>query len=203
MSFEFFITTIIVVVLPGTGVLYTMSVGLGSGFRSSIVAAIGCTLGILPAAIASIIGLAALLHTSALAFQIIKYVGVLYLFYMAWSISREGGALDVSVDNSKAGWLRIVTNAILLNSLNPKLSLFFMAFLPQFVPADVANPTPVLILLAGIFMVLTFVIFVGYGAFASLARDFVISRPGVLKWLRRIFAGTFGLLGLKLAMAER
>jgi len=203
LSFEFFITTIIVVVLPGTGVLYTMSVGLGSGFRSSIVAAIGCTLGILPAAIASIIGLAALLHTSALAFQIIKYVGVLYLFYMAWSISREGGALDVSVDNSKAGWLRIVTNAILLNSLNPKLSLFFMAFLPQFVPADVANPTPVLILLAGIFMVLTFVIFVGYGAFASLARDFVISRPGVLKWLRRIFAGTFGLLGLKLAMAER
>jgi len=203
MSIEFFLTTMVVVILPGTGVLYTLSVGLGSGFKSSIAAAIGCTLGILPAAIASIIGLAALLHTSALAFQIFKYLGVLYLFYMAWNISREGGALDVSEDNSDAGWLRIVVNAILLNTLNPKLSLFFMAFLPQFVPAHLSNPTPMLILLAGIFMLLTFVVFVGYGAFAALARDYVISRPNVLKWLRRSFAGTFGFLGLRLALAER
>lgn len=203
MSIEFFLTTIIVVLLPGTGVLYTLSVGLGSGFRRSIAAAFGCTLGILPAATASIIGLAALLHTSALAFQIIKYLGVLYLFYMAWNISREGGALDISEDNTDSGWLRIIVKAILLNTLNPKLSLFFMAFLPQFVPAHLSNPTPMLISLAAIFMLITFMIFVGYGAFAALARDYVISRPKVLKWLRRSFAGTFGFLGLKLALSDR
>jgi threonine/homoserine/homoserine lactone efflux protein len=203
MSIEFFLTTIIVVLLPGTGVLYTLSVGLGSGFKSSVAAAFGCTLGILPAATASIIGLAALLHTSALAFQIIKVLGVLYLFYLAWNFSREGGALDVSEDKTGSGWLRIVVNAILLNTLNPKLSLFFMAFLPQFVPAHLSNPTPMLILLAAIFMLVTFVVFVGYGAFASLARDYVISRPNVLKWLRLSFAGTFGFLGLKLALSDR
>ncbi len=202
MSIEFLLTSIIVVLLPGTGVLYTLSVGLGRGFKASIAAAFGCTLGILPAAIASIVGLAALLHASALAFQVFKYLGVLYLFYMAWNIARDGGVLDISDEKTENNWLRIIINGILLNILNPKLSLFFLAFLPQFVPAQLENATPVLILLAAIFMLLTFVVFIFYGAFASLARDYVISRPGVLIWLRRTFAGTFGFLGLRLALSD-
>lgn len=203
MSIEFFLTSIIVVLLPGTGVLYTLSIGLGRGFRASIAAAFGCTLGILPAAIASIIGLAALLHASALAFQIIKYLGVLYLLYMAWNISREGGVLDITAEKSETNWFRIIINGMLLNILNPKLSLFFLAFLPQFVPARLENATPTLIFLASVFMALTFVVFIGYGSFASLAREYVISRPGVLIWLRRIFAGTFGFLAIRLALSDR
>ena len=203
MSIEFFVTSIVVILLPGTGVLYTLAVGLGRGFRPSISAAFGCTLGILPAAIASIIGLAAILHTSALAFQVIKYLGVAYLFYMAWSIMRDGGALTVSEDKLETSYLRIVVSGMLLNVLNPKLSLFFLAFLPQFIAAEVGNATPTLALLAAIFMLLTFVVFVGYGACASLARDYVISRPAVLTWLRGSFAGTFGFLGLRLALSDR
>ncbi len=203
MSLEYFLTSIVVVLLPGTGVLYTLAIGLGKGFRPSIAAAFGCTLGILPAAIASIIGLAALLHTSALAFQILKYLGVAYLFYMAWNILREGGALSVPEDRSQTSAWRIVLSGLLLNVLNPKLSLFFLAFLPQFVTADAAHPTPQLISLAAIFMALTFVVFVGYGACAALARDYVISRPAVMTWFRRSFAGTFGFLGLRLALSER
>ena len=203
MSVEFLLTSIVVVLLPGTGVLYTLAVGLGRGFRPSIAAAFGCTLGILPAAIASIVGLAAILHTSALAFQIVKYLGVAYLFYMAWSIMKDGGTLDVSEDKARVSAGRTILNGMLLNILNPKLSLFFMAFLPQFVPLDAQGATASLVLLAAVFMALTFIIFVGYGACAAMARDYVISRPVVMTWLKRTFAGTFGFLGLRLALSER
>jgi len=202
MSVEFFLTSIVVILLPGTGVLYTLAIGLGRGFGPSVAAAFGCTLGILPAAIASIIGLASILHTSALGFQVIKYLGVIYLFYMAWSILRDGGTLDVSEDRAKSSIARTILNGMLLNVLNPKLSLFFLAFLPQFVPLNATGATNTLVTLAAIFMLLTFVVFIGYGACAALARDYVISRPNVMNWLKRAFAGTFGFLGLKLALSE-
>jgi threonine/homoserine/homoserine lactone efflux protein len=184
-------------------VLYTLAVGLGQGLRPSIAAAFGCTLGIVPHVAASIVGLAALLHASALAFQAVKILGVAYLFYMAWTILRQGGALEVAEERTRTAARRIVTDGFLINILNPKLSLFFLAFLPQFIPADAAHPTPMLLGLALTFMALTFVAFVGYGACAALARDYVISRPAVLTWLRRSFAGAFGLLGLRLALSER
>ncbi|WP_424983585.1 LysE family translocator [Maritalea sp. S77] len=203
MSLEFFLTSLVVVLLPGTGVLYTLAIGLSRGFKMSVMAAFGCTLGIIPAALASVVGLAAILHTSALAFQLIKYAGVAYLFYMAWGILREGGALDVEKAPDVKSVGKTVRDGALLNVLNPKLSLFFLAFLPQFVPASIANPTPLMLSLAAIFMVMTFIVFVGYGACAALARDFVLSRPKVLLWLRRGFAGTFGFLGLKLALSDR
>lgn len=203
MSVEFLLTSLVVVLLPGTGVLYTLAVGLGQGFRASVAAAFGCTLGILPAAVASIVGLAAVLHASAVAFQILKYLGVAYLFYMAWTILRDGGALSVSEERSRHRAFTLVRNGLLLNVLNPKLSLFFLAFLPQFISPDASTPTPQLITLAFVFMVMTFVVFIGYGGCASLARDYVISRPTVLLWLRRSFAGAFGVLGLRLALADR
>lgn len=202
MSLEFLLTSIVVVLLPGTGVIYTLAIGLGKGFRASVAAALGCTLGILPAAIASIVGLAALLHTSALAFQILKYLGVAYLFFMAWTILRDKETLSVSEEKSSLSAVRIALNGMFLNVLNPKLSLFFLAFLPQFVSADAVDTTRTLILLASVFMALTLVIFVGYGAMASLARDYVISRPTVLIWIRRLFAGSFGALGAKLALSD-
>src|SRR5690606_10302266 len=95
MSVEFFLTTLIVVVSPGTGTLYTIAAGLGRGRRASLWAAFGCTLGIFPHMLAAITGLAAILHTSALAFEVIKYLGVAYLLYMAWATLKETGTLGV------------------------------------------------------------------------------------------------------------
>ncbi|SDD94694.1 LysE family translocator [Rhodospira trueperi] len=203
MSPEFLVTSMVVILLPGTGVLYTLAYGLGRGWRASVWAALGCTFGILPHIAASIAGLAALLHTSALAFLVIKYLGVCYLLYMAWSVLRDGGALEVKGEHAPAPPGRIVLNGFLLNILNPKLSLFFLAFLPQFVPAETAAPTLMMLGLAAVFMLLTFIVFVGYGAFASATRRHVISRPSVMRWMRRGFAGAFGLLGLRLALADR
>lgn len=203
MSVEFLITAFVIVLLPGTGVLYTLAVGLGRGFRASVVAAFGCTLGIVPHIAASVLGLAALLHASAVAFQTVKLLGVLYLLYMAVSIVREGGALSVEGRTERVSAARTIRDGILLNVLNPKLSIFFLAFLPQFVPADAAAPLPTMLGLAGVFMAMTFAVFVVYGAAAALARDYVLARPAVMRWLRGSFAAAFGLLGLRLALADR
>jgi threonine/homoserine/homoserine lactone efflux protein len=202
MTLEFLLTSLVVVLLPGTGVIYTLAIGLGRGFRASVAAAFGCTLGIIPAAVASIIGLSALLHTSALAFQVIKFLGVAYLFYMAWKILKDDTVMEVSENNERVGYIRIATTGTLLNVLNPKLSLFFLAFLPQFISPTATNATASLAWLAIVFMVMTFAVFVVYGAFASYARDYVIQRPSVMKWIKRCFAGTFGFLGAKLAVSN-
>jgi len=203
MSFDFIVTALIVILLPGTGVLYTLAIGLGRGFKASLAAAFGCTLGIIPAAIASIVGLAAIFHTSALAFQIVKYLGVAYLLYMALSILRSGGALDVNADQTPRSVLRTAFDGAALNVLNPKLSLFFLAFLPQFTPVDAPNAPAMLLAHAGVFMGLTFVVFVGYGACAALVRDYVVTRPRLLNWVRRSFAAAFGALSVKLALTDR
>ncbi|NIZ08160.1 LysE family translocator [Pseudooceanicola sp. HF7] len=202
MSLEFLLTSLVVVLLPGTGVVYTLAIGLGRGFRASVAAAFGCTLGILPAALASIIGLAALLHTSALAFQVIKFLGVAYLFYMAWKIVRDDTVMEVTETRERMGYARIASTGTLLNVLNPKLSLFFLAFLPQFISPAASNATLSLVGLAAVFMGMTFAVFVLYGAFAAYARDYVIQRPSVMKWIKRSFAGTFGFLGAKLAVSN-
>jgi threonine/homoserine/homoserine lactone efflux protein len=203
MSLEYLVTSTVVILLPGTGVIYTLAFGLGRGWRASVLAALGCTLGIVPHVAASVVGLAALLHASAGAFELVRYLGVAYLLYMAWNVLRDGGTLRVSDHASPVSAGRIVANGILLNILNPKLSLFFLAFLPQFVPAATPSATAYMLGLAGIFMVLTFVVFVGYGAFAAAARRHVISRPSVMVWLRRGFAAAFGALAVRLALSER
>jgi threonine/homoserine/homoserine lactone efflux protein len=203
VSVEFLVTSFIVIVSPGTGVLFTLAAGLSRGSRASVVAAFGCTIGIVPHMAAAIMGLAALLHTSALAFQTFKYLGVAYLLYMAWNTLRERGALRVEKEVGARSAVQVTVTAILINILNPKLSIFFLAFLPQFVSADEPSPLSRMLALSAVFMLMTFVVFVGYGLFAASIRDHVISRPRVLTWMRRAFAGAFAALGAKLALADR
>ena len=203
MSIEFLLTSLIVVVSPGTGVLYTLAAGLSRGARASVVAAFGCTLGIVPHMAAAITGLAALLHTSALAFQTLKYLGVAYLLYMAWTMLRERGALRVENEVGPRSAAQVIISGILINILNPKLSIFFFAFLPLFVSANEPHALSRMLELSAVFMLLTFVVFVGYGIFAASVRNHVISRPRVLTWMRRTFAGAFVALGAKLALSDR
>jgi threonine/homoserine/homoserine lactone efflux protein len=203
LSLDFLLTSMIVVASPGTGVLYTLASGLARGRRASVVAAFGCTLGIVPHMLAAVLGLAALLHASALAFQTLKYLGVAYLLYMAWSTLQERGALTIETDVRARSDVRVVVEAILINILNPKLSIFFVAFLPQFVSPDEPSPLARMTELSGVFMLLTFVVFVVYGVFAASVRRQIVTRPRVLAWMRRAFAAAFVGLGAKLALAER
>lgn len=203
MTVEFLITTLVIVASPGTGVLYTLAAGLTRGAKASILAAFACTLGIIPHMAAAITGLAALLHTSALAFEVIKYLGVAYLLYMAWATLREKGALSVDTDKAPQSAGKVLVEGILINILNPKLSIFFFAFLPQFVPATAPDALPLMLELSAVFMLATFVIFAVYGVFAAAVRQHIITRPQVLTWMRRTFAAAFVGLGIKLALTER
>jgi threonine/homoserine/homoserine lactone efflux protein len=204
MSLEFLITALIVVLVPGTGVVYTVAVGLGKGRQAATAAAFGCTLGIIPAILASVVGLAALMHTSALIFQLVKYAGVAYLLYLAWQTLKDSGPLELKADRSAGkSLLAIIRTGFLINILNPKLTVFFLAFLPQFVSPQAASPTLVMLLLGGVFMAMTFAVFVVYGMFAALVGERVLQSDIVMLWMRRTVAATFAGFGLRLALAEQ
>ena len=200
---EFLITSLIVVLIPGTGVVFTVSTGLAQGRRASFFASVGCTLGIVPHLLATVLGLAAVMHSSALAFQVLKYAGVAYLFYLAVVTWRDRSAFAIQAVDRRTGALALVTRAFLLNILNPKLTIFFLAFLPQFVEPGSASPLPQLFGLSAVFMVMTFVVFVVYGFLAHAFRKAVVESPHVQAWLRRGFAGAFAGLGIQLAASDR
>lgn len=203
MSIEFLMTSLVIVATPGTGVLYTLAAGLSRGRRASVVAAFGCTLGIIPHMAAAIVGVAAILHASAVAFQALKLLGVIYLLYMAWNTLQEEGALRVEERVDTRSSRQVIVSAILVNILNPKLSIFFLAFLPQFVSSAAPDAVARMAGLSGVFMLLTFIVFVAYGLAAAAMRSQIIARPRVLTWLRRTFAAAFVALGIRLAFADR
>lgn len=204
MSLAFLLTTLVVVATPGTGALYTVATGLAHGTRAAIVAAVGCTLGIVPHMVAAVSGLAAILHSSAVAFQTLKYLGVAYLLYLAWLTLRDDSELVADAGPAAApGPWRIVGTAIGVNVLNPKLTLFFFAFLPQFVDPAGGAVFVRMLGLSGVFMAVTLVVFAAYGVFAAGVRTHVIRRPRVVTWMRRTFAATYVALAARMAVASR
>jgi threonine/homoserine/homoserine lactone efflux protein len=203
ISFQFLITSLLVVLMPGTGVIYTVSSGLFQGKKASIAAAAGCTAGIIPHLCASVLGLAAILHTSAVLFQMVKYAGALYLLYMAWATWRDKEGLSFKNQDESKKLFQIARRGFLINILNPKLSIFFLAFLPLFVPHNAASPTFNMLVLSAVFMLMTFVVFIGYGLFATAVRDRVVKSSNVIRWVQRSFAVAFASFGIKLAMIEQ
>jgi threonine/homoserine/homoserine lactone efflux protein len=203
ISLEFLLTALVVVLVPGTGVIYTVSNGLFLGKKASLSAAIGCTAGIIPHLVASTLGLSFLLHISAVGFQLIKYTGAAYLLYLAWATWKENGILKFDESGKDQHLLQIAKRGFLINILNPKLSIFFLAFLPLFVPANAVSPTLNLIILSLIFMLMTLIVFVLYGLSATSVRQYVTRSPNTIRWLQRSFAVVFATIGLKLAMTEQ
>jgi len=200
LSLQFLVTTIVVVLAPGTGVIYTLATGLGRGRSAAIWAAAGCTIGIIPHLLAATLGLAALLHTSALLFQIVKFAGVAYLLYLAWQMLKSGGVMSVSGETTPQSGLRIARRGALINVLNPKLSLFFLALLPPFLSGNPATATLEMIGLGSLFMGVTFIVFVFYGVFAATARRWLIESEAAMRWLNRGFAAIFAALAGRLAI---
>lgn len=203
MSVAFLLTTLVVVATPGTGAVYSIAAGLSRGTRAGIIAAFGCTLGVLPHMVAAITGLAAILNASAIAFETVKWLGVAYLLYLAWQTLRDRSLIDVDGSEASVSFWRVIRTAVLINLLNPKLTIFFFAFLPQFVPAGVADAAWQMAGLSLVFMAVTFVVFALYGTFAATMRTQVITRPRVVAWLRRTFAATYVLLAGRLALESR
>ncbi len=203
MSIEFLITSLIIILIPGTGAIYTIATGLGAGRSACIAAAFGCTLSILPHVIAAAFGLAAVLHTSALLFQAIKFCGVAYLLYLAYQTLRDSGPVKIDQkDKLPVGKVKLITNGILINVLNPKLSIFFLAFLPQFVTPNSSAVITETLTLGTIFMAMTFVVFTIYGLFAALIGSFALRSERFMRWFRRTTAMAFASFGLRLALSD-
>ena len=203
MTWSFLLTAFVICVTPGTGALYTVGSALARGHRAGLWAAFACTLGTVPHMLAAITGLAAVLHASGVAFEIIKYAGVAYLLWMAWSTWRDTGALSVQSGDEASSRRAVIASGITLNLLNPKLTIFFFAFLPQFVPSERPGAVLHMLALSAVFMLMTFVVFVGYAGAAAALRDRVLARPRVVRRIRRVFAATFVALSGRLALESR
>lgn len=201
ITYQFLLTAFVVVIAPGTGVVYTLAMGLGRGRIPAIAAAFGCTLGIVPALCAAALGLAAVLHASALLFNVVKFAGVAYLLWMAWGALRQTGALAVRpAEATREGLGRVAWRGAVINALNPKLSIFFLALLPPFLSGDPARATLEMAALGGVFMAMTFGVFAVYGLFAGAVRDRLLQSERAMAWLNRSFAAVFAALAGRLAL---
>ena len=204
MSIEFLLTSLVVVLIPGTGVVYTVSSSMGGGWRHRLFAAVGCTLGIVPHILAALLGLSAIMQTGAVVFELVRWAGVAYLIFIGVSMVRNAGALpldDAGISGESVN--RVIWRGILLNVLNPKLTVFFFAFLPQFLDAPSGLFDAGLILLSGVFMLMMLAVFAVYALASAAVRNLVLAAPVVRKWLERTL-GTF-LIGFaaKLAFTDR
>lgn len=203
VSIEFLITSFVVVLIPGTGVLFTVATGLFNSRQASVFAAIGCTFGIVPSLLASVFGLAAIFHTSALVFQVVKYCGSAYLLYLAWCMWKTSSPLLLDEKQAKTKLRDIALKGFLINILNPKLSIFFLAFLPQFVSPQAEQPLLNMLVLGMVFMLMTFCIFIIYGFMAGTFSKLIVRSEKASLVIQKIFAGSFAALGFKLALTER
>lgn len=200
ISLHFLLTALVVVLAPGTGVIYTIALGLGAGRRAAVWAALGCTLGIVPHLALATLGLAAVLHSSAVLFHTIKLAGVAYLLYLAWQALRSGGAVAISATPTTRTGPEVALRGALINLLNPKLSVFFLALLPPFLSGNPLTATAEMAGLGLIFMAMTFAVFILYGVFAAAARSYITGSETALRWLNRSFAAIFAGLAARLAL---
>ena len=196
-------TSLVAAASPGTGVLLTLAAALKQGARAGIIAAFGCTIGIVPHLLAAVTGVAAFVHSGAVAYQALKIAGVAYLSWMAWRRLCDQGAMTVEAATAPRSVGRMIGSAVLANLLNSKLSIFFAAFLPQFLATT--DPAPVLTMawLGLAFMGVTFAVFADYAVAAARARQRVLSHPSLLCWMRLTLAAAFVGLGAKLVLTDR
>ena len=200
---EFLLASLIVVLIPGTGVVYTITTGLTLKWRASLAAAVGCTLGIVPHILASILGLSALLNMSAQVFSAVKWAGALYLLYLAWNMWREAGTLEIQKKSTESSFRNIILKAIAINLLNPKLTIFFFAFLPLFISKDSSSPTLEMILLSAVFMGITLMVFALYGILASGISAYLANSAKAVKRLQQAFAVILAGFAVRLALSEK
>jgi threonine/homoserine/homoserine lactone efflux protein len=204
VSIEFLLTSLVVVLIPGTGVVYTVSSSIGGGQRRGLIAAVGCTLGIVPHMVAAMLGLSGIMQAGSVVFEAVRWAGVAYLVFMGFSMIRDAGTLpldDGDTPGDSAG--KVVWRGVLLNVLNPKLTLFFFAFLPQFLDASPGLLDVRLIELGGIFMLMTLAVFAVYAIASAAIRDLVLAAPVARRWIERTFGAILIGFAAKLAFTDR
>ena len=191
------------IIAPGPDMLYVITRGMAHGRRAGILSAIGVICGILVHTTAAAFGLTLIFQTSAYAFLVVKYLGAIYLIYLGIKAWRDKNVFRFQPSSSPVSFHRLFWQGVLSNVLNPKIAIFFLAFLPQFVDKTASQVTLQLIVLGLTFAILGlgFLLVVGYssGAIGS----WITRRPGYTQFLGRLSGGILIGLGVRLALTER
>jgi RhtB (resistance to homoserine/threonine) family protein len=193
-------------IMPGPDSLLIMARSATQGWRAGVAAALGIGTGTIVHVLAAALGLSAILATSATAFTVVKYIGAAYILYMAIGLLRSrrtNGKEQEPVAVAPLPYRKIFTQGVLTNVLNPKVALFFLAFVPQFIDADAPSKTLAFILLGGIFNFNGMLWCCGLALFTAFASARVKLNQAVSLWLNRVTGGLFVWLGIKLALSEQ
>ncbi|MCP5076388.1 MAG: LysE family translocator [Rhodobacteraceae bacterium] len=190
MSPEFFLVALVLAMIPGTGVLFAVSCGLSHGIRGAVWGAVAGALGVVPHIVAVGLGISAILHAGSTVFEIIRIAGAVYLVYLAIKTWQSARVSLPEADKTPVGAGQIITRGVLINLLNPKLTLFFLAFLPQFLTPDTPGFATDVAMMGGVLVAQTFCVFLAYGLGASWMRRRLLGNPG---WLVRCNQGVAAL----------
>ena len=197
----FLLASAAVTISPGPDILYVLARGISAGRRSALVAAAGFASGLSVHTTMAVVGLSALLTASAVAFTIVKFAGGAYLLYLGIKAFRSGGLVSVPESGAMLPGRRIFAQAFLMNMLNPKVAMFFLAFLPQFTRPQQGNLSMQLLLLGVSFALVALVIFSIVGIFSSYIGGWLRSKPRGLRVFDYLIGSIFICLGLRLALA--
>ncbi|MGD0586841.1 MAG: LysE family translocator [Oryzomonas sp.] len=187
---------------PGPDNIFVVTQGIARGRKAAIVTALGMCSGISVHTTAAAFGISALFYSSLVAFTIIKYAGAAYLLYLAWRTLRERAAIRLAKADDRPG-AALFKRGFIMNVLNPKVAMFFLAFLPQFVTPKASHFALQMLFLGFIFMLQAIVIFCLIGYFSGSIGNLILTRPRIGKYLDFMTAGVFTSLGIRLALAER
>lgn len=199
----FIAVSMLLTIAPGPDILYVITQSITRGKRAGIATALGLSTGLIVHTTAAAFGVSAILQQSAIAFTILKYAGAIYLFFLAWKAFQEKEHLlsDKPVQNKGTGSL--YRQGIYMNILNPKVGLFFLAFLPQFVNSNAGNSSEQMVLLGILFMLQTIIIFSTVATFAGIFSNKILSRPNIAKYINYVKCSVFALIGIKLVLTDR
>jgi threonine/homoserine/homoserine lactone efflux protein len=199
----FIAASVTLTLLPGPDILFVLTQSISQGGKAGIATASGLCTGVFVHTTAAALGISALVYKSALAFEIVKYAGAAYLLYLAWQALRESGELISSAPVRETNAVALYKRGIFMNVLNPKVALFFLAFLPQFVNIDSGNIPVQMIFLGIIFMVQAWLIFSAISVFAGVVGEKIIQKPGIGRYIDWGKAGIFTFIGIKLALSHK
>lgn len=199
----FVAASVALTLLPGPDIIFVLTQSISRGKLAGMATASGLCTGLLFHTSAAAMGVSAILYRSALAFSILKYAGAVYLLYLAFKALKEGEALISSNASEERNISLLYRRGIFMNLLNPKVSLFFLAFLPQFVNLEAGNVPSQMIFLGIVFLVQALIVFFLVSVLAGYISIRILERPGIGKYVNRAKAGIFSVIGLELALSSR
>lgn len=195
--------SVLLTLAPGPDNTFVIAQGLSRGRKAAVITALGMCSGVSVHTTAAALGISAVLYSSAWAFTVLKYAGAAYLLYLAYKAVREHGIHLKQSDRSPVRSWQLFRRGFIMNVLNPKVGLFFLAFLPQFVSRDSGRIPMQMLLLGFIFMAQAVLIFSAIGLLSGSAGDLILKRPRLSKYFAWLSAGIFASLGLRLAFARQ